>query len=231
MDRKRFFDHISTHGSELFPQGLNASQSKGLNTKLDVWAKWYADNHPVSYLAAALGQIYHETGSHMQPVLECFAQTREESAQKLETAFQEGRLKWVKTPYWQVDETGNHPVGGGDIQITHRRNYVAAEKKLAQKFGVNIQLSKNYDLALDPIISAHIAFSGMIDGWFRPCKLSDFETDEGFDYKAARDIVNGDTELIGDKISKYCKLFEDALIDAGADKKFGEPTRKIDWPI
>ena len=230
MDREQFFQRLNSEHNDLFPDGLSSQQISGLNIKLDVWAKWYA-HHPISYLAAALGQIYHETGTLMVPVLEAFSPDRKTSVERLEKAFSQGRLSWVKQPYWNCDESGQHPVGCGDIQITHRRNYLAAQDRLEKKFGVRINLSENYDLALDPIISAHIAFSGMIDGWFRPCKLSDFDNKTGFDYRAARDIVNGDTGLIGDKIETYCRVFEDALFVSGADRSIELNDETLDWPM
>lgn len=230
MNREIFFQHLTEKQSTLFLDGLSLDQKSGINTKLDVWAKWYASEHPLSFLAASLGQIYHETGGMMVPVLETFADNREQAVERLDKAYSEGRLSWVKQPYWEKDESGKHPVGGGDIQLTHRRNYVAAQKKIREKFQIDIDLAKNYDLALDPIISAHIAFSGMIDGWFRDCRLSDFDTGGTLDYCAARDIVNGDAGLIGDKIEIYCKIFESALIAAGAQEIFEPIHKDINWP-
>jgi len=230
MNRSAFFDHLTITDPELFADGMTAAQRAGLSVKLDVWARWYAADYPLTYLAAALGQIYRETGGRMEPVLEAFAPNRKTSAERLQKAYDAGRLKWVKSPYWLADETGRHPVGGGDIQLTHRRNYVGAEEGLKRRFGVAVGLGENYDLILDPVISAHVAFSGMIEGWFRPCKLEDFCVDDRLDYRAARDIVNGDTGLIGDEIARNCLIFEAALIAAGADCDFGAPEREVDWP-
>ncbi|MDP2120043.1 MAG: hypothetical protein Q8K28_09080 [Hoeflea sp.] len=230
MNRDAFFHHLTVTDPRLFPDGLTAAQRAGLAVKLDVWARWYAADHPILFLAAALGQIYRETGGRMEPVLEAFAPDRATSAERLQKAYDAGRLTWVKTPYWLPDETGRHPVGGGDIQLTHRRNYVGAEEKLRTRFGVRVPLSENYDLILDPVISAHVAFSGMIEGWFRPCKLGDFCTDEGLDYRAARDIVNGDTGHVGDEILRNCQIFEAALRAAGAEEGFGPPEARVDWP-
>lgn len=230
MNREIFFHYLTEHQSTLFIDGLSLEQISGMRMKLDVWAKWYATEHPICYLAASLGQIYHETGGKMVPVLETFADNREQAVERLETAYSQGRLSWVKQPYWEKDESGKHPVGGGDIQLTHRRNYIAAQTRICEKFQIHINLADNYDLALDPIISAHIAFSGMIDGWFRDCRLSDFDKGSAFDYCAARDIVNGDAPLIGDKIETYCKIFEAALIAAGAKETFQPEHKNIDWP-
>lgn len=230
MNREVFFQYLTKNQTTLFTDGISPKQISGMNIKLDVWAKWYATEHPISFLAAGLGQIYHETGGKMVPVLEAFASNREQAAELLEKAYSEGRLSWVKHPYWERDESGKHPIGGGDIQLTHRKNYLSAQQKIFEKFGINVDLANNYDLALDPIISAHIAFSGMIDGWFRECKLSDFASEDTIDYCAARDIVNGDAGLIGDKIEVYCKIFESALMAAGARERLEPLNENIDWP-
>jgi putative chitinase len=230
MDRAVFFDYLTGTDPGLFPEGLTKAQRAGITVKLDVWARWYAADFPLTYLAAALGQIFHETGGRMEPVLEAFAPDRPTSAERLQKAWEAGRLKWVKTPYWQSDETGRHPVGGGDIQLTHRRNYVNADERLRARFGVRTGLSDNYDVILDPVISAHVAFSGMIEGWFRPCRLDDFRCAGGLDYAAARDIVNGDAGLVGDRIARNCQVFEAALVAAGADLDFGAPETEVDWP-
>jgi hypothetical protein len=230
MNRPAFFDHLTHTDPCLFPDGMTAAQRAGLSTKLDVWAKWYASDYPLTFLSAALGQIYRETGGRMEPVLEAFAPDRETSAERLQKAWDAGRLKWVKSPYWHPDETGRHPVGGGDIQLTHRRNYVNAEDRIRERFGVRVSLSENYDLILDPVISAHVAFCGMIDGWFRPSKLEDFCSADGLDYAAARDIVNGDAAMIGEEIARNCQIFEAALRAAGAEDGFGSPGSAVDWP-
>ncbi|PWW04461.1 hypothetical protein DFR52_1011159 [Hoeflea marina] len=212
MNRDAFFHYLTVTDPRLFPNAMTDAQRSGLEAKLDVWAKWYAADHPITFLAAALGQIYRETGGRMEPVLEAFSPDRRTAAERLQKAFDAGRLTWVKTPYWLPDESGRIPVGGGDIQLTHCRNYVNAEEKLRDKFGISCALSENYDLILDPVISAHVAFAGMIDGWFRPCKLSDFVRPDGsLDYRAARDIVNGDGAHIGDEIERNCSIFEAAL--------------------
>ncbi|MCC0036116.1 MAG: hypothetical protein H6887_12755 [Hoeflea sp.] len=95
---------------------------------------------------------------------------------------------------------------------------------------MSVGLGENYDLILDPVVSAHVAYSGMIEGWFRPCKLADFCTDAGLDYAAARDIVNGDAKMIGEEIARNCTIFEAALRAAGADQNFGPPVSAVDWP-
>jgi hypothetical protein len=217
MDRAAFFRHLTETDPRLFPDGMSVAQRRGLEVKLDVWETYYAPAHPLPFLAAALGQIHRETGGRMEPVLETFASSRAEAAERLQRAYDAGRLTWVKTPYWLPDETGRIPVGGGDIQLTHRRNYVNAEEKLAARFGRAFGLAEDYDRILDPQISAHVAFAGMIEGWFRPRKLGDFLLPDGrLDYRAARDIVNGDGAHIGEEIERNCLIYEAALVASGA---------------
>ena len=213
IDRATFFRHLQENGSVLFPDGMTDAQKQGLSTKLDVWEETYAADHPPVFLAATLGQIHWETGGRLEPVLEAFAADRRQSAEKLQAAYEAGRLSWVKTPYWLPDESGQIAVGGGDIQLTHRRNYVFAEERLRARFGRAFGLDRDYDRILDPAISAHVAFAGMIEGWFRPCRLADFlDADGRLDYRAARNIVNGDTARVGDRIEAYCRAYEASIL-------------------
>jgi len=218
IDRAAFFYYLEENGSVLFPDGMTEAQKRGLSVKLDVWEEAYAADNPPVFLAAALGQIHWETGGRLEPVLEAFAADRQQSAEKLQAAHDAGRLSWVKTPYWLPDESGQIAVGGGDIQLTHRRNYVFAEERLRERFGREFGLDRDYDRILDPAISAHVAFAGMIEGWFRPCKLADFlDRDGRLDYRAARDIVNGDTARVGDRIEACCRAYETAILASMRD--------------
>ncbi|MBW3098042.1 hypothetical protein [Pseudohoeflea coraliihabitans] len=214
MDRSAFFRYLTEVDARLFPDGMSDAQQRGLTVKLTIWDAHYSA-YPDSYLAAALGQIHRETGGRMEPVLEAFAADRSEAAQRLQAAFDSGRLSWVKTPYWQADESGQIAVGGGDIQLTHRRNYLKAEAQLAKR-GIACGLAADYDRILDPVVSAHVAFCGMIEGWFRPCRLADFDAGDGrLDYRAARDVVNGDGAHIGDEIVRNCEIYAAALRAGG----------------
>lgn len=214
----------------MFPS-LNQSQVDGLNNLLDVWAKWYAPKYPVVFLAAILNNIYRETGGQMQPVLETYAKTRDQAATRLQSAFKAGKLKWVKTPYWGKDASGQIAVGGGHIQLTHRANYVNAQRRLKELFGVDVPLEDNYDLILDPVVSAHVAMSGMIHGWFTRESLFDHLTPaKTVDWVDSRSIVNGDEKHIAKELKTAGEAFHKALIAAGADKSFGPPEKDLYFP-
>lgn len=224
MDRAKFYAALRKRDSGVFGTSLSQQQVTGINAKLDIWERYYAKKYPDTYFAAAMGQAYRETGGKMVPVLETYASTRQQAAARLENAFRKGQLTWVKTPYWYPDSTGKIAVGGGDIQLTHPYNYRKANDRLEQVFGVDYGLDRDYDKILDPKISAHVLFLGMIEGWWRGGKkLSNYEGKNGrLDYFNARDIVNGDKnkkdrgsrQTVGELVSMYSKAFENA-VDAG----------------
>ena len=183
------------------------------------------------FLAAILNNIYRETGSRMQPVLETFASSRKQAVARLETAFKAGKLKWVTKRYWLPDESGQAAIGGGHIQLTHRANYVKAQKKLKELFGVDIPLGSNYDLVLDPVVSAHVAMSGMIHGWFTSEDLYDHLTPaKKIDWVDSRSIVNGDERHIAKELKTAGEAFYAALISSGADTNFGPPETVLYFP-
>lgn len=237
MDRSAFFASLKKRNSGIFGTSLSQSQVDGLNVKLDVWAKWYASKYPATFLAAALGQCYRETGGQMRPILETHSAknpctSRAQAARRLEAAFKAGKLTWVKTRYWNPDASGQIGVGGGDIQLTHRANYVKANEKIKARFGVDIGLDDDYDKVLDPVVSAVVMFQGMIDGWFIGNRLSDYANKQtgALDYYNARDIVNGDKKHIGKEIVTNCQAFEAALRAAGAWSDFGLPEKDVLLP-
>lgn len=216
MGLKAFFDKLT--GTELFPK-MTASQKDGMETILDVWAQWYQERFPLPFLAAALIEIYHETGGRMQPVLETFASTPERAAQILEKAFKAGQLPWVKKPYWNPDKKGLIWVGRGGIQMTHPQTYATLRKAIREAFNVDVPLDVDPGLALHPVVSAVVAFEGMTKGLFRKKKLADYFNGGEMDYVGQRDIVNGDAhdDRIAAKMKKGGKLFEDALAEAFPD--------------
>lgn len=233
MNRAVFFTALRRRGSGVFGTSLTQQQVEGLTVKLDVWAKWYADKYPVTFLAAALGQGYRETGGKMVPVLEAYASSRAGAAAALERAFRAGKLTWVKTRYWLPDASGQIGVGGGDIQLTHRANYVKANEKIKARFGADIGLDKDYDKILDPVVSAIVMFQGMVDGWFTGKKLSDYADMKtgAVNYLDARDIVNGDKKHVGAEIVRNCNAFETALREAGAWAHFGPPEHDVNLKV
>lgn len=62
---------------------------------------------------------------------------------------------------------------------------------LLQQIGINVDLVKNPDLALDPTSAAFIAAYGMKHGTFTTRKLDDYFTAATSNWVGARAIING----------------------------------------
>lgn len=139
-------------------------------------------------LAYVLATAYHETAHTMKPVKEAY---------------------WLKNAEeWRKRNLRYYPwYGRGFVQLTWEANY----KKAGDKIGVD--LIKNKDLALDPIVAARILVVGMIEAWFTKYKLSDFINIGKSDYVGARRIINGTDKA--DLIAGYAKLYEKDLLAAG----------------
>jgi predicted chitinase len=210
MNREKFFEFIKRPTSGLFGARLSQPQVDGINSILDACEKYNITNpHHVAHI---LANVYHETGRYMSPIKETvygssFNKDPNDSIviKRLDTAFAKGQLPWVKTPYWRDGWFGR-----GQIQITHKNNYV----KMGKKIGVD--LVSNPSLALDLKNSAAIAVLGMRDGEFTGKKLSDYKFPEALDNKwenHPRRIVNG-KDGTDDKIKKYHLGFYAALMFA-----------------
>jgi predicted chitinase len=170
---------------------------------------------PISHVAYILATAFHETGRLMQPIKETVSASHTNKnpsdatvVNRLNAAFEKGQLKWVRTPYWDFDESGKSWFGRGYVQLTHKSNYI----KAASKLGVDMDV--NPDLAMVPTVAARVLIRGCDEGWFTGKKLSDYLPG---DYVGARRIVNGTDKA--STIASYAKQFEvalDAMKDAPA---------------
>lgn len=146
---------------------MNIEQVEGIRLLLDTWYshKTYPD-HPTEWLAYILATAHWETGGRMQPVREI------------------GKGKGRK--YGTPDKvTGHVYYGRGHVQLTWADNYKRMGEILKR------DLYRNPDLALNPVTSANIMFTGMIDGLFTGKKLADYiKPGVMVDYVGARRIVN-----------------------------------------
>jgi putative chitinase len=160
---------------------------------------------PVSWVAYALATAWHETAYTMQPIKE-----------------RGGRAYFMG----RYDKTGNKPhiardlgntvegdgakfAGRGYVQLTGRRNYTLASKKLG------VDLVADPDLAMQPDLAARIMREGMKEGWFitgrgfvaflpsvGPASLAQFTQ--------ARRIINGMDKA--SKIAGEALAFQAALL-------------------
>lgn len=89
--------------------------------------------------------------------------------------------------------------GGGIDQTTGRDNY--------EKLGI----TDAPDKILKPSVAVNSIIHGMATGRYTGKKLRDYDEPSGFDFIAARAIINGDGKLNGAKYAGYAREFEAAL--------------------
>lgn len=207
MDRKLFFDSVRI---PLFGGKLSTPQVLGAEALLDAFENYEVTN--THHAANILAQVHHETGGYMSPIKETvFASHSNKNPSdatviaRLDSAYADGKLTWVDTPYWKDGWFGR-----GMIQITHKSNY--------EKLGdlLEIDLVGDRDKALELEVSAAIAVVGMVTGAFTGKKLSDFSFPAALDAppnRHPRRIVNG-PDGQHEKIAKNHRLFYNALIAA-----------------
>ena len=217
MNKELFF---STIKSSLFKR-LSQSQVDGINGIFSAFdAVGDNDKDTLSY---ALATAYHETGKRMVPVREGFA-TTDEGARKAvnKLARQRGPKSAVARYAQPAGPYGHVYYGRGHVQLTWLENY----KNSSADAGVD--LVKDPDKMLDPVISAKVLVKGLMDGrWSGKRKgLSYYEGGDDFlDNKEAADAratVNGSDKAT--LIAGYHKQFYDALTAAGWEPK---PKSKI----
>jgi hypothetical protein len=180
MDRSKLYASLRT---SLFKGGVSQTQVNGIEGILDAFAT-HGDGKPDT-LAYALATAYHETGTRMVPVREGFASTdagARASVNKL--AVKRGPKSAVARYAKPVGPYGHVYYGRGQVQLTFFENY---ERSSAD---AGVDLVKNPDAMLDPVISARVLIKGLLDGrWNGAGKGLRFYLDKG-DVLQARRTVN-----------------------------------------
>lgn len=203
---KHFFDTVRP----LFGGSLNQGQVDGMNKIVEYGETW---EYPPLWLAYILATAHHETARWMQPIREGARRYgpdyTDASAKRAVAAIYEKGI--IRRNYaLPAGPHGQSYYGRGLIQITWYNNYLKFERLLKKPFTENPDLVLEWENALD------ILFVGMRDGMFRDSSLNMIQSVS--DYKAARDIVNGDghkkwggTKRIDERMADYAKVFLDAL--------------------
>lgn len=220
MDRAVFFNGV--RGTKLFPKGLTTPNVLGIEAILDA-AEKYGMTNP-HHVANVLAQVHHETGGYMSPIKETVQASHTDKnpsdatvIKRLDTAYANKQLPWVKTPYWRDGWFGR-----GQVQPTHDYNY----KKLGDAIGVNLVADRDRALELD--VSSAIAVVGMAKGLFTGKKLGDYIFPLALRNEPKlnpRRIINGDDGTDA-KVAEAHLIFHKALLAAG----FGKPVEPVPTP-
>lgn len=228
MDRTKFYAALRKRDSGVFGTSLSQQQVDGLETLLDVWQRYCADD-PLDLLAYNLGTAYHETAHTMQPITE---RGQRSYFNKYEPGTRIGKILGNT-----LKGDGYRFRGEGHVQNTGRRNARYASKRLNEKFGLRVDLEANPGKRGDPLISALSLFLGNKEGWWTGKDLLQYldgkdESDEEDlrEFINARRVVNGTDKarLIGG----YALAFEKALKAAGyaPGKQASKPESRFTHP-
>lgn len=209
-DEGAFYDWL--RGNVMLGPKISPSEYQGCTAILHACA---ADGWGIAWTADALGTAYLETAHTMLPIHEMggtayFFRRYDPQGQRPDIA---------KTLGNTSPGDGARYHGRGNVQLTGRKNYTLADKKL-REMGIlkpGESLIVNPDLALRPDVAAAIMVEGMTNGWFTGKRLSDYfdmhgvGTREGF--KGSRRIINGQDRA--DDLAEYCLNFQTALQAGG----------------
>lgn len=203
LDRAAFFAVLKKRDSGVFGTSLTQSQVEGTEALIDEGLR---RNTPRNKLAYKLATTYHETGFKMQPIHEL---GKRSYFDKYEPGTKIGKMLGNT-----LKGDGYRFRGRGLPQLTGRRNYELASKKLG------VDLVANPDLALEPKYAIPIMFDGMSEGWFTGKKLGAYiddidepDTEDVLEFIEARRVVNGTDK--SKTIANYALTFERALTAAG----------------
>jgi hypothetical protein len=208
MNKAAFYAHLRRRDSGVFGTSLSQKQVDGMEGILDAFAQ--VGDGRRSTLAYALATAYHETGRRMVPVREGFALTDEGARRAVNNLAAKRGPKSAVAKYAQPQPPHGHVYyGRGHVQLTWLDNY----RRSSADAGVD--LVKNPDAMLDPVISARVLILGLIDGRWNG-------HGHGVGHYLPHDPVNARrTVNVLDKaqqIAGYYRAFSAALAAAGVPK-------------
>ncbi|MGX5723371.1 glycoside hydrolase family 19 protein, partial [Shinella zoogloeoides] len=226
MERSKLYASLRT---TLFKSGVTQSQVSGIEGILDAFIT-HGDGKPDT-LAYALAAAYHETGGRMVPVREGFASSDASARAAVNKLAAKRGPDSAVAKYSKPTGPYKHVYyGRGQMQLTWIENY---EESSAD---AGVDLVKNPDAMLDPVVSARVLIKGLLDGrWNGTKKGLRFYLDKG-DAVGARRTVN-----VLDKaetIAGYFRQFLAAVNAAGPlsttpapapAPPSATPTKKAGW--
>lgn len=212
-DYGKFFDFLRSN--KMLGPTLEDSEWKGCEAIIRAFV---TNGSPISHCAYALATAYLETNSTMQPVRESYWLSTAAAERYATRMYDINGARPAK-----ARELGNLTpgdgakfMGRGYVQLTGRKNYERATKKLLA-LGFDVDLGAKPELAMRPDLAAVIMVFGMTEGWFTARKLSDDLPPEGpatFDqFERSRDIINGKDKQA--EIARFAIDFQTGLLRAG----------------
>lgn len=209
MNRAAFYAALRRRSSGVFGTSLSQEQVDGMEGILDAFAT-HGDGRAKT-LAYALATAYHETGSLMVPVREGFAETDAQARARVNRLAAERGPNSAVAKYARPQPPYGHVYyGRGQVQLTWKQNYAASSKD------AGVDLVRDPDKVLDPVIGARILVCGLLDGRWngRGHGIAHYLPDSGDDdLRNARRTVN-----VTDKwreIGGYYRAFLTAIEAAG----------------
>ena len=199
MTLKAFFDAIRP----MFPRGLDPVQVQVIEAILDQTKHWPRE-HTAYVLATAYGEAkctpQRENMFYTAARIRQIWPTRPEAV-----AFARNPKALANSVYG--GRMGNRPGtddgwnyrGGGVDQLTGRENYT------------KVGLATAPDEILKPTKAVASIVQGMSTGRYRGFKLADFDRPKGYDFKAARAIINNDVRVHGPLYAQHAVKFLTAL--------------------
>lgn len=215
MLKQPFFDAIRP----TFGGSLTTSQVAGME-RIENAFYLYGDRN-LETLAYILATSFWETGKAMMPVKETQfpgqpVPTDAEVIARLDRAFAQGKLPWVKKPYWRTGFFGR-----GDVQLTHEANYNGPVRTAVMEEFKGLDIHAQPGLVLGPQVSAFILVKGTMEGWFTGRKLANYidnldesDKEDLLEFIEARRVVNGLDKA--KEIGNLALSFEKALKVKGA---------------
>lgn len=199
MTRQAFFDAIRP----MFSRGLSSVQVQVIDAILDQTADWPRD-HVAYVLATAYGEAQltpkRENMNYTAARIKAVWPSRPEAVK-----FAGQPVSLANSVYG--DRLGNRRGtndgwtyrGGGIDQLTGRDNY--------RKVGI----AATPEAILQPDTAVSSILHGMETGRYTGKKLSDYDSPSGFNFTAARAIINGDVKANGAKYAGYARKFAAAI--------------------
>lgn len=151
----------------------------------------------VLYASYMLATSHHETAYTMAAI-------KEYGSYKYLSKYDTGKLAKALGNTPEADGDGVLYAGRGHVMITGLDNY----RKFSKLLGID--LVKNPDLALDPVISAKILTIGSLRGVFTTKKLGDYlKLGSLLEFTRARAVINGTDDAL--EIAKHAVKFLECL--------------------